>query len=206
MKTSLVLLLSFIAPVAATAQGWAGLPFGTSATHVRDVLSRQPPVCNVSANGDDSDCTGLVMEALPGDSGDYTVKPQLELWLSSLNAPLHFRTLLHFFNADRQLARVELMLDTDKYKAEGRQGSDLVDLAGEPVLGELLGKYGIPLVMSAACEPAEARRLLRTHADVIDCNVLWKNQNQTVNLAWKYLAGTRAYSLVVRYAVLQGGL
>ena len=146
------------------------------------------------------------MEAVPGAAGDYTVRPSLELWLSPLNTPLYFRTLMHFFNADRQLARVDLILDTERYKTEGKQGPDLVDLASEPVLGELLGKYGLPLEMSTACEPAESRRLRRTHVDVIDCNVLWKNQNQTVNLAWKYSSATKAYSLTVRYAVLQNGL
>ena len=198
-------LLAVCGPAAVSAQGWADLPFGTSVAHVRVVLSRQPPICTVPSIADDKDCNGLTMEPLPGE-GDYTIKPQRELWLGALNAPLHFKTLLHFFNADRQLARIDLSLDTDRYKAEGRPASELVDLAGEPVLAELLGKYGVPLEMSTACEPAEARRLVRGGADVIDCNVLWKAQgNQKVNLAWKYQSNG-AYSLVVRYTALLSGL
>ena len=113
--------------------------------------------------------------------------------------------MLYFFNLDRQLARIDLILDTDRHKAEGKQGADLVDYASEPVLAELLGKYGTPLEMSNACEPAEARRLLSTHAD-LDCNVLWNGQRQTVNLIWKYSAASNAYSLLVRYAWVQSGL
>ena len=174
--------------------------------HVRTFLSRQPPVCTYS-NGDEHDCVGLTVEELPGgQNGDFTVKPAPELWLAALPAPLHFKTLLHFFNSDQQLARVDLMLDTSQHKAEGKEGSDLIDFAGEPVLAELLGKYGTPLEMSVGCEPAEARRLLRTNADLIDCNVLWKGQGQTVNLVWKYVGRTKAYSLVVRYAAIQSGL
>jgi hypothetical protein len=147
------------------------------------------------------------MEAVPGDpAGDWTVTPPLELWLPALAAPLHFKPFLHFFNSDEQLVRVDLRLDVDKYKAEGKEGSDLVDFAGEPVLSELLGKYGIPLEMSAACEPAEMRRLLSTDSDLIDCNVLWKGQGQTVNLAWKYYGSSKSYSLVVTYAWVQSSL
>jgi hypothetical protein len=203
---NLPLLALLLIPCAVSAQQtWQGLVFGSTAAHVRSALSRQPPLCTGSG-ADDHDCVAMTMEAFPGAlPGEFTVQPPLELWLPALEAPLHFNTLLYFFNLDRQLARIDLMLDTDRHKAEGKQGSDLVDYASEPVLGELLGKYGTPLEMSAACEPAEARRLLRTHAD-LDCNVLWKAQGQTVNLIWKYSAATKAYSLLVRYAWVQSGL
>jgi hypothetical protein len=147
------------------------------------------------------------MEAFPGAlSGEWVVRPSPELWLPALMAPLHFNSLLYFFDSDKQLARIDLKLDTERYKAEGKPESDLVDFAGEPVLAELLGKYGTPLTMSAACEPADMRRLLRMQADVIDCNVLWKAQGQTVNLAWKYSVSSKTYSLLVRYAWVQSGL
>lgn len=207
MKMNLPLLALMLVPGGVFAQStWQGLVFGSTAAHVRDVLSKQPPVCTYS-NDDDHDCTGLTMEQLPaGAPGDWTVNPPLELWLPALPSPLHFNAFLTFFNSDRQLARIDLWLDSDRHKAEGKSASDLVDYAGEPMLGELLGKYGKPLEMSAACEPAEARRLLRSQADLIDCNVLWKAQGQTVNLAWKYSAAGKSYSLVVRYAWLQSGL
>jgi hypothetical protein len=207
MKTFLPLLAFFLAPFVIVAQTtWQGLSFGSSATHVRDVLSRQPPVCTYS-NGDDHDCVAFTMEQLPaGSPGDWTVNPPLELWLPALASPLHFNAFLTFFDTDRQLARIDLRLDTDRHKAEGKNAPDLVDYAGEPVLAELLGRYGPPLEMSAACEPAEARRLLRTRADPIDCNVLWKADSQTVNLAWKYSAVSKTYSLIIRYAWVRSGL
>jgi hypothetical protein len=207
VKTHLPLLALLLVPCAVFAQTtWQGLAFGNSAAHVRDVLSKQPPVCN-NSDGDDHDCVALTMEQLPaGSTGDWTVNPPLELWLPALSSPLHFNAFLTFFNLDRQLVRIDLRLDTDRHKAEGKQAPDLVDYAGEPVLGELLGRYGVPLEMSAACEPAETRRLLRTHADLIDCNVLWKADGQTVNLAWKYSASGKTYSLVVRYAWVRSGL
>ena len=184
---------------------WQGLVFGSTAAHVRSILSKQPPLCTGSGD-DDHDCVAMTMDAFPGAlPGEFTVQPPLELWLPAIEAPLHFNTLLYFFNLDRHLARIDLQLDTDRHKAEGKQGPDLIDYASEPMLAELLGKYGAPLEMSDACEPAEARRLLGTHTD-LDCNVLWKAQGQTVNLAWKYAATTKAYSLVVRYAWVQSGL
>jgi hypothetical protein len=206
MKMNLPLLALLLIPCAISAQQtWQGLAFGSTATQVRSTLSRQQPLCTGSGD-DDRACVAMTMDTFPGAlPGEFTVQPPLELWLPALEAPLHFNTLLYFFNLDRQLARIDLILDTDRHKAEGKQGSDLVDYASEPVLAELLGKYGPPLEMSEACEPAEARRLLGTHAD-LDCNVLWKAQSQTVNLIWKYSATTKAYSLVVRYAWVQSGL
>jgi hypothetical protein len=206
VKMNLLLLTLLLIPCAVSAQTtWQGLTFGSTAAHVRSTLSRQPPLCTGSG-ADDHDCVAMTMETFPGaQPGEFALQPPLELWLPSLEAPLHFNTLLYFFNLDRQLARIDLKLDTDRHKAEGKQSSDLVDYAGEPVLAELLGKYGTPLEMSAACEPAEARHLLRARAD-LDCNVLWKAQGQTVNLAWKYSATSKAYSLLVRYAWVQSGL
>ncbi len=205
MKISMILLVLLAVPVSLPAQGWAGLPFGTSLAHVRNVLARQPPICTFPQTGDENDCTGLTIEQLPTD-GDYTIKPPFELWLGALNSPLHFKSLLHFFNADRQLARVDLTLDVDKHKAEGLNAADLVEFASEPVLNELLGKYGIPLTISPACEASETRRLLDSNADVIDCSVLWKSQNILVNLVWQYQPQPNQYSLLVRYSMLQSGL
>jgi hypothetical protein len=206
VKMNLPLLALLLIPCAVSAEStWQGLVFGATAAQVRSALSRQPPLCSGSG-ADDHDCVAMTMDASPGAlPGEFTVQPPLELWLPALEAPLHFNTLLYFFNLDRQLARIDLKLDTDRHKAEGKHGSDLIDYASEPVLAELLGKYGTPLEMSAACEPAEARRLVGSHAD-LDCNVLWKAQGQTVNLTWKYSATTKAYSLVVRYAWVQSGL
>ncbi len=206
MKMNLPLLALLLIPCTVFAQPtWQGLGFGSTATQVRSALSRQPPLCTGSG-ADDHDCVAMTMETFPGAlPGEFTVQPPLELWLPALEAPLHFNTLLYFFNLDRQLTRIDLKLNTDRHKAEGKQGPDLIDYAGEPVLAELLGKYGTPLEMSAACEPAEARRLLGTHAD-LDCNVLWKAQGQTVSLIWKYSATSKAYSLVVRYAWVKSGL
>ena len=206
MKISTLLFLVLAVPASLPAQGWAGLPFGSSLAHVRSVLARQPPICTFPQTGYEHDCTALTIEQLSGE-GDYTIKPPFELWLGALNSPLHFRTLLHFFNADRQLARVDLTLDTGKHKTDGMNASDLVNYAGEPVLNGLLGKYGVPLAISPACEASEMRRLLQTRADVIDCNVLWKSsQNILINLAWQYQPGTNTYSMLVRYSTLQSGL
>lgn len=205
MKISTLLFLTLAVPASLPAQGWAGLPFGTSLAHVRNVLARQPPVCTFPQTGDEHDCNGLTIDQLPGE-GDYTIKPPFELWLGALNSPLHFKTLLHFFNADRQLARVDLTLDIDKHKAEGMNPRDLLDNAGQPVLDELLGKYGIPLAISPACEASEMQRLLDERAGVIDCNVLWKSQSILVNLVWQYQAGPNTYSMLVRYSMLQSGL
>jgi hypothetical protein len=205
MKISTLLLLALAVPATLPAQGWAGLPFGSSLAHARNVLARQPPVCTFPQTGDEHDCTGLSIEQLPGE-GDYTIKPPFELWLGALNAPLHFKTLLHFFNADRQLARVDLTLDTEKHKAEGVDPRDLVDDASEPVLNELLGKYGVPLSISPACEISETQRLLDEHATAIDCSALWKSQNILINLVWQYQPGPNKYSMLVRYSMLQSGL
>jgi hypothetical protein len=205
MKISILLLLALAVPASLPAQGWAGLPFGSSLAHVRNVLARQPPVCTFPQTGDEHDCTGLSIEQLPGE-GDYTIKPPFELWLGALNAPLHFKTLLHFFNADRQLARVDLTLDTDKHKAEGINPRDLVDDASQPVLNELLGKYGVPLSISPACEISETQRLLDERAGAIDCSAVWKSQNILINLVWRYQPGPNTYSMLVRYSMLQSGL
>jgi hypothetical protein len=205
MKISTLLLLALAVPVSLPAQGWAGLPFGTSLAHVRNVLARQPPVCTFPQTGDEHDCTGLSIEKLPGE-GDYTINPPFDLWLGALNGPLHFKTLLHFFNADRQLARVDLTLDIDKHKAEGMEPRDLIDDASEPVMNELLGKYGVPLTMSPACEASETLRLLDEHAEIVDCSVLWKSQNILVNLVWHYQPGANKYAMLVRYSMLQSGL
>ncbi|HVY93386.1 MAG TPA: hypothetical protein VHA14_11575 [Bryobacteraceae bacterium] len=205
MKISMILLVLLAVPASLPAQGWAGLPFGTSLAHVQNVLARQPPICTFPQTGDENDCTGLTIEQLPTD-GDYTIKPPFELWLGALNSPLHFKSLLHFFNADRQLARVDLTLDVEKHKAEGMNAADLVEFASEPVLNELLGKYGVPLAISPACEASETRRLLDSNADVIDCSVLWKSQNILVNLVWQYQPQPNQYSLLVRYSMLQSGL
>jgi hypothetical protein len=206
MKLSFALALLLI-PGAAFAQStWQGLVFGSTAAHVRTALARRSPICTGTGT-DDHDCVAMTMEAFPGAlPGEFIVRPPLELWLPSLEAPLHFNTLLYFYDLDQQLAKVDLKLDTDRYKIEGKQGSELVDYAGEPVLGELLGKYGTPLEMSNACEPAEARHLLRTRAEIIDCNALWKAEGQTVNLMWKYSSASKSYSLVVRYAWVKSGL
>jgi hypothetical protein len=205
MKLSALVLFSLAAPASVVAQGWAGLPFGSTLAHVRNVLARQPPICTFPQTGDEHDCTGLSLEPLTTD-GDYTIKPPFELWLGALNSPLHFKTLLHFFNADRQLARVDLTLDTDRHKTEGLTAGNLVDYAGEPVLNELMGKYGVPLEISPACEASETRRLIRNNTDVIDCNVLWKSQTTLINLVWRYQAAANAYSLLVRYSLTQSGL
>jgi hypothetical protein len=205
MKITTLLFLALAVPASLPAQGWAGLPFGSSLAHVRNVLARQPPICTFPQTGDEHDCTALTIEQLSGE-GDYTIKPPFELWLGALNAPLHFKTLLHFFNADRQLARVDLTLDVDKHKAEGMNAADLVNYADEPVMNELMGKYGIPLEVSPACEPSETRRLLQTR-DPLDCNVLWKSpQNILINLVWQYQPAANTYSLLVRYSALQSGL
>jgi hypothetical protein len=205
MKISTLVLFSLAVPASLPAQGWAGLPFGGSLAHVRNVLAHQPPVCTFPQTGDERDCTGLSLEALSTE-GDYTIKPPFELWLGALNSPLHFGTLLHFFNADRQLARVDLTLDTDKHKAEGLDAAALVESAGQPVLNELLGKYGIPLEISPVCEISETRRLLEEHAGSIGCNALWKSQNTLINLVWRYEPGANKYSLLVRYSMIQSGL
>ncbi|HVW08796.1 MAG TPA: hypothetical protein VHC90_09445 [Bryobacteraceae bacterium] len=205
MKIALILLTLLALPVSLPAQGWAGLPFGTSLAHVRTVLAHQPPICTFPQTGDENDCTGLTMEQLPTD-GDYTIKPPFELWLGALNSPLHFKSLLHFFNADRQLARVDLTLDVEMHKAEGMNAADLVEFASEPVLNELLGKYGIPLAISPACEASETHRLLDSRADVIDCSALWKSQNTLVNLIWQYQPQPNKFSLLIRYSMMQSGL
>jgi hypothetical protein len=170
VKINLPRLALLLIPCAVYAQStWQGLGFGSTATQVRSNLSRQQPLCTGSGD-DDRTCVAMTLETFPGAlPGEFTVRPPYDLWLPALEAPLHFNALLYFFNLDRQLARIDLILDTDRHKVEGRQGGDLVDYAGEPVLAELLGKYGPPLQMSDACEPAEARRLLSTNAD-LDCN------------------------------------
>jgi hypothetical protein len=118
---NLPLLALLLIPCAVSAQQtWQGLVFGSTAAHVRSALSRQPPLCTGSG-ADDHDCVAMTMEAFPGAlPGEFTVQPPLELWLPALEAPLHFNTLLYFFNLDRQLARIDLMLDTDRHKAEGQ--------------------------------------------------------------------------------------
>ena len=206
MKISTLLFLAMALPASLPAQGWAGLPFGSSLAHVRNVLARQPPICTFPQTGDEHDCTALTIEQLSGE-GDYTIKPPFELWLGARNSALHFKTLLHFFNADRQLARVDLTPDVEKHKAEGMNAGDMVNYVSEPVLNELMGKYGAPLAISPACEASETHRLLQSRADVIDCNVLWKSsQNILISLSWQYQPATNGYSLLVRYSALQSGL
>ena len=204
MRICALFAAALLAPLSASAQFWVALPFGKTAEHVRNVLARYPPVCTVLPSGENQDCVPMRMEQLQ-TPGDFSVEPQLELRVGALDDPMHFRTLLHFFNADQELTRIDLILDTDRYKSERRDGLQLANFAGETVLNELLGKYGPPLAMSNACEPVEMRSLLRGNTETIDCNVLWKpqSQNQTITLIWKYYAPTRVYSLTVRYAATQ---
>jgi len=206
MRLSFALALLLLPGVISAEPTWQGLNFGATAAQVRTALARRSPICTGSG-ADDHDCVAMTMETFPGaQPGEFIVQPPLELWLPALEAPLHFNTLLYFYNLDQQLAKIDLKLDTDRYKMEGKQGSELVEYASEPVLGELLGKYGTPLEISNACEPAEARHLLRTHAEVIDCNALWKAEGQTVNLMWKYSLASNTYALAIRYAWVKSGL
>src|SRR3569833_1122209 len=205
MKISTFLFFALAVPASLPAQGWAGLPFGSSLAHVRNVLARQPPICTFPQTGDEHDCTALTIEQLSGE-GDYTITPPFELWLGALSSPLHFKTLLHFFNADRQLARVDLTLDVDKHKAEGMNAGDLGNYVSEPVLNELMGKYGLPLEISPACEASETHRLLQSRADAIDCNVLWKSpQNIQIKLAWRGRPGAGGGARRGRGAARRGG-
>jgi len=192
---------TLLAPLAATAQSVTQFPFGASAVHVRNFLSHQPPVCTVLPSGENQDCVGLSLRQLQ-TPGDFSVEPGVDLILGAVEAPLHFKTLLHFFDTDQKLVRVDLILDTERHIAEGTDAAHLAAVTGESVLNELLARYGAPLLMSPACEPSETRRLLNTEADVLDCSVLWKPNNggQTMNLLWQYQAGKKAYSLIVRYA------
>ncbi len=204
MRISVLFAATLLAPLLASAQVWTVLPFGNSVEHVRNALARQPPVCTVLPSGENQDCVAMRMEQLQ-TPGDFSVEPQPDLRVGALDDPMHFKTLLHFFNTDQQLTRIDLILDIDRYKSERKDGLQLANFAGEAVLNELLGRYGPPLEVSSACEPVEMRTLLRSNAERIDCNVLWirQSQNQTINLIWTYRAPTRAYSLTVRYAATQ---
>ena len=95
--------------------------------------SRQPPVCTVLPSGENENCVGLRMEQLQ-TSGDFIVEPQVDLRVGALDDPLHFKTLLHFFNTDQELTRVDLTLDIDSYKSERKDGLALASCAGEAVL------------------------------------------------------------------------
>lgn len=207
MRILVLFAATLVTPLIASAQLWTMLPFGRTAEHVRNVLSRQPPVCTILSNGDNENCVGLSMDQLQ-TPGDFLVEPSLDLRIGALDDPLHFKMLLHFFNVDQELTRVDMMLDTDRHRVEGKNGSQLADLAGEAVLNELLARYGPPLEMSNACEAAETRSLLRTHGGIIDCSVLWKPQSsgQTINLIWKYDPPKGTYSLTVRYAAFRNSL
>jgi hypothetical protein len=188
------------APLAASAQGVVQFPFGATAVHVRDFLSHQPRVCTVLPTGENQDCVGLSLQQLQ-TPGDFSVEPGRDLTLGAIEAPLHFKTLLHFFDTDQTLVRVDLILDTERHIAEGTDAAHLAAVTGESVLNELLARYGAPLLMSPACEPSETRRLLNTQTDVLDCSAFWKqDRGQSVNLLWQYQAKKKTYSLIVRYA------
>jgi hypothetical protein len=201
MRILVFFAATLLSPLTASAQVWTTLPFGASVTRVRDFLTRQPPVCTVLPSGENQDCVGLSLQQLQ-TPGDFSVEPGLDLTLGAVEAPFHFKTLLHFFDTDQKLVRVDLMLDTDRQVAEGTDAAHLAALTGESVLNELLARYGAPLLMSPACEPSETRRLLNTQTDVLDCSALWKpnSSGQTLNLLWQYQARKKTYSLIVRYA------
>lgn len=201
MRILVLFAATLLVPFAAFAQGFTQFPFGRSALHIRDFLSRQPPVCTVLPSGENENCVGLRLEQLR-TQGDYSVEPDIDLTLGAVEVPLHFKTLLHFFDTDQKLVRVDLILDTEREIAEGIDAPHMAASTGETVLNELLVRYGSPLLMSSACEPSETRRLLSAQTDVLDCSAFWKQEGSgpTVNLLWQYQPRKRSYSLIVRYA------
>src|ERR1700744_1559151 len=119
MRILVFFAATLIVHLAASAQGFTLYHFGKSALQMRDFLARQPPVCSVLPSGENENCVGLRMEQLQ-TQGDFSVEPPLDLRLGALDDPFHFKLLLHFFNADQELTRIDLVLDTDRYKTEGR--------------------------------------------------------------------------------------